>query len=95
MIQIELFGFDWGYCSFALPVEVICEVLGAANTSAKQLTLAFELGRRRILPAVEKRAILGHIEPILLVAADLLAERHPRLEHLGVTGFGRSASLRC
>ena len=67
-------GFGWGYCSFALPVEVICEVLGAANTSAKQLILAFELGKRRILHAVENRAILGHDEPILLTASDLRPE---------------------
>jgi hypothetical protein len=73
-VFFSAFGFGWGYCSFALPVEVICEVLGAANTSAKQLILAFELGKRRILHAVENRAILGHVEPILLLAADLRRE---------------------
>jgi len=73
-VLFSAFGFGWGYCSFVLSAEVICEVLGAANTSAKQLNLAFELGKRRILHAVENCAIPGHVEPVVLLASDLRRE---------------------
>lgn len=76
-VLFSAFGFGWGYCSFALPVEVICEVLGAADTRAPQLALAFELGKRRIRSAVEKRAIFRHGKPVRLLAADLLLEPFP------------------
>jgi hypothetical protein len=66
------FGFGWGYCSFTLPIEVICDELGAADTSKRQVTLPFELGKQRILRAVEQRAIFAQGEAIKLSSADLL-----------------------
>jgi hypothetical protein len=47
---------------------------GAANTSAKQLNLAFELGKRRILRAVESCPIPGNVESVVLLAADIRGE---------------------
>jgi len=51
------YGFDWGYCAFSIPFDAVCEYLGAANKSRRQLILAFELGRHRIREAVERSVI--------------------------------------
>ncbi|CAB3802967.1 hypothetical protein [Pararobbsia alpina] len=64
------YGFGGGYCAFALPAEAVCEKLGAANEAPKQLMLAFELGKRQILQAVEQK-VPGTGERITLSAADL------------------------
>ena len=56
-LWFSAYGFGWGYCAFALPAEAVCEQLGAANETAKQLMLAFEPGKRRILQAVEHRVL--------------------------------------
>ena len=63
--------FGWGYCAFALPAEAVCEKLGAANETPKQLMLAFELGKRRLLQAVEQKTLPANGERIMLSAADL------------------------
>jgi hypothetical protein len=76
-ILFSAFGFRWGYCSFTLPIEVICEELGAADKSKRQVTLAFELGKQRILRAVEQRAIFAQGKPVKLSSADLLREQCP------------------
>ncbi|MFL9937043.1 hypothetical protein P0D88_50855 [Paraburkholderia sp. RL18-103-BIB-C] len=65
------YGFGWGYCAFALPAEAVCEKLGAANETPKQLMLAFELGKRRVLQAVEQKALPSTGERITLSADDL------------------------
>jgi hypothetical protein len=83
-LLFSAFGFGWGYCSFALPVKVICEEFGAANTSARQLALAFELGKQRIQRAVEQRAIFGHGCLIWLSSADLLLEQDRRSNTAGI-----------
>ena len=70
-LWFSAYGFGWGYCAFALPAEAVCEKLGAANETPKQLMLAFELGRRRLLQAVAQKALLGTGERIVLSAADL------------------------
>ncbi|WP_243672386.1 hypothetical protein [Paraburkholderia kirstenboschensis] len=70
-LWFSAYGFGWGYCAFALPAETVCEKLGAANETAKQLILAFELGKRKILQAVEQKAIPRTDERITLSAADL------------------------
>jgi hypothetical protein len=56
-LWFSAYKFGWGYCAFSLPVETVCEHLGAADASARQLVLAFELGRKRIVKAVEQVAI--------------------------------------
>jgi hypothetical protein len=69
-IWFSAYGFGWGYCAFAIPIETICEYLGAADVSAKQLMLAFELGRKRIsraiaqleIPATGDRVILHRLD---------------------------------
>lgn len=53
-IWFSAYGFGWGYCAFSIPSEAICEYLGAADVSAKQLMLAFELGRKRISRSIEQ-----------------------------------------
>jgi hypothetical protein len=56
-IWFSAYAFGWGYCAFSIPVESVCEQLGAADTSARQLMLAFELGKERIYKAVEQTNI--------------------------------------
>lgn len=70
-VWFSAYGFGWGYCAFALPAEAVCEKLGAANESPKQLMLAFELGKRRLLQVVEQKALPGTGERITLSPADL------------------------
>ncbi|HXZ09685.1 MAG TPA: hypothetical protein VEI25_16670 [Paraburkholderia sp.] len=70
-VWFSAYGFGWGYCAFALPAEVICEKLGAANETPKQLMLAFELGKLRLLQAVAQKVLPGTGERITLSAADL------------------------
>jgi len=70
-VWFSAYGFGWGYCAFALPAKVICEALGAANETPKQLILAFELGKRRLLKAVAEKALPSTGERITLSAADI------------------------
>jgi len=70
-IWFSAYGFGWGYCAFALPHEAICEQLGAADETPKQLLLAFELGRVRLLKAIERKPPSTTGERITLSAADL------------------------
>lgn len=65
-IWFSAYGFGWGYCAFSLPAEAVCQYLGAADTSRKQLILAFELGRKRISKAIEQAAIPGTGDRITL-----------------------------
>jgi hypothetical protein len=51
-VWFSAYGFGWGYCAFALPFTAVREQLGARDTSPRQLMLAFELGRRKIVQAV-------------------------------------------
>ena len=60
ILWFSAYGFGWGYCAFTLPTETVCEKLGAANETPKQLVLAFELGKRRLLQAVEQKASPGN-----------------------------------
>jgi len=53
-MEFSVYGPGWGYRAFSIPPAVICEQLGAANQNPKQLSLAFELGRPRILRAVRQ-----------------------------------------
>ncbi|ASW04404.1 hypothetical protein CJU94_40385 (plasmid) [Paraburkholderia aromaticivorans] len=52
-VWFSAYGFGWGYRAFALPYEAVRERLGAGDTTDQQIRLAFELGKRRILQAVE------------------------------------------
>jgi hypothetical protein len=69
-LWFSAYGFGWGYCAFSIPIEAVCEYLGAANVSTKQLMLAFELNRNRIskvvklveIPVTGERVILGRLE---------------------------------
>jgi len=70
-VLFSAYGVGWGYCAFALPSRAICEHLGAANQTTKQLLLAFELGKRRILQAVAHKALSDTGERVMLSAADL------------------------
>jgi hypothetical protein len=70
-IWFSAYGFGWGYCAFALPSEVVCECLGAADDSPRQLLLAFQLGKPRLLAAVERTALPGVGKRLPLCANDL------------------------
>ncbi|HWX13129.1 MAG TPA: hypothetical protein VNZ04_14215 [Trinickia sp.] len=65
-------GVGWGYCAFALLPAAVCEQLGAADGTARQLLLAFELGKRRIRQVVERKALPGTGERVTLSSADFL-----------------------
>jgi hypothetical protein len=69
-LWFSAYGFGWGYCAVSLPIESVCEHLGAADSSARQLTLAFELGRKRILKAVEQIEIPETGDRVVLVRLD-------------------------
>ena len=70
-VWFSAYGFGWGYCAFSLPSDVICEKLGAANETPKQLMLAFELGKRRLTQVAEQKYLPQVGERITLAAADL------------------------
>ncbi len=46
------YEFGWGYRAFELPADLARRELGALDASERQLTLAFELGRQRIVGAI-------------------------------------------
>lgn len=73
-LWVSAYGFGWGYCAFTLPADAVCEQLRAADTAAKQLLLAFELGKRRVLQTIERKALPGTGDRIILSAADLLTQ---------------------
>ena len=71
-IWLSAYAFGWGYCAFSIPTIAVCEQLGAADTSAKQLMLAFELGKKA--PLQDRRADIhtrhgrsGHAKHITLL----------------------------
>src|ERR1700675_4708456 len=70
-LWFSAYGFGWGYCAFALPAETVCEKLGAANETPKQLMLAFELGKHRLLQTIARKALPGTGERITLSTADI------------------------
>ncbi|HEY4801278.1 MAG TPA: hypothetical protein VIH96_01545 [Paraburkholderia sp.] len=70
-ICFSAYGFGWGYRSFALPAHTVREKLGAADESARQLALAFELSKRRILRTIERIAPPQAGERLELSPADL------------------------
>jgi hypothetical protein len=69
-IWFSAYSPGWGYCAFVLPPEAVCEELGAADKSRRQLRLAFELGKRQILRVINDRACPATGERIRLSAAD-------------------------
>ncbi|WP_166679028.1 hypothetical protein [Paraburkholderia sp. BL6665CI2N2] len=82
-VWFSAFRFGWGYRSFALPFEVVCEELGARNETAHQVRLAFELNKHRILRAVQQYGAASATgERITLSVADLQRET-PELEYFG------------
>jgi hypothetical protein len=52
-VWFSVYGFGWGYAAYSLPARAVVSQLGAANESPKQMTLAFELGKRRVRQAVQ------------------------------------------
>lgn len=70
-LWFSAYGFGWGYCAFVLPAKTVCEKLGAANDTPKQLMLAFELGKHRLLHAIAQKTFLGTGERITLSTTDL------------------------
>lgn len=70
-VWFSAYRFGWGYCAFALPAEVVCEGLGAADETPRQLVLAFELGKHRLRKAIAERQLPRTGERITLCAADL------------------------
>jgi hypothetical protein len=72
VVRFSAYGFGWGYRAFALPYEAVCKQLGARDESEQQITLAFELGRLRILRGIEKFATLSYEGQRFTLSADEL-----------------------
>lgn len=52
-LRFSAYEFGRGFKAFEIPSEIARSELGAADASARQLVLAFELGRHKIAKAVE------------------------------------------
>ena len=72
-VLFSVYEFGWGYCSFELAPQAVCEHLGAADESRKQLLLAFELGKRRILQVTKGKLLPETGERVRLSGADFVA----------------------
>jgi hypothetical protein len=70
-LWFSAYGFGWGYRAYELSPDVVCEFLGAANDTPRQLLLAFHLGKPRLLSAAERKVEVSPGERIELTGADL------------------------
>ena len=70
-LWFSAYGFGWGYCAFELKPDVVCEFLGAANDSEKQLLLAFQLGKQRLAGVAERKMPPPNGERIEITGHDL------------------------
>ncbi|HTR05497.1 MAG TPA: hypothetical protein VMJ11_02290 [Paraburkholderia sp.] len=59
-VWFAAYGFGWGYRSFAISYEALRDSLGAADTTDAQIRLAFQLGKRHILQAVQQYGSLPY-----------------------------------
>lgn len=71
MLCFSAYGFGWRYRAFSLGFGVVREELGAADETSRQLMLAFELGLRQIVEAVQRKEFSSAGERIPLAAGDL------------------------
>jgi len=62
-----------GYRALAIPFDVVHGELGAADTTTKQLFLAVELSKSRILQAIDRRPSPNAGRRILLSVGDFSA----------------------
>ena len=69
-LWFSAYGFGWGYCAFELRPEVVCEHLGAADDTQKQLLLAFQLGKQRLAAVAERKLPSSSGERIEITAQD-------------------------
>jgi hypothetical protein len=53
-VWFAAYGFGWGYRAFAISYDTVCDSLGAADTTDAQIRLAFQLGTRQVLQAVQQ-----------------------------------------
>ena len=65
-ICFSAFGPGWGYCSYVVPASVAMKCLGAKDSSASQLHLAFQLNRQRIAAAVAEAGAQDPGRPLIL-----------------------------
>jgi hypothetical protein len=70
-LWFSAYHLGWGYCAFSIPIEAVCEYLGAADASTRQLLLAFELGRKRISNAIKQIEIPATGDRVVLIHLDL------------------------
>ncbi|MGF6807045.1 hypothetical protein OKW30_002171 [Paraburkholderia sp. Clong3] len=70
-LWFSAYGFGWGYCAFELRPEVVCEYLGAADESQKQLLLAFQLGKQKLVGVAERKIPPSSGERIEITGQDL------------------------
>ncbi|MGF6261066.1 hypothetical protein OKW49_001967 [Paraburkholderia youngii] len=70
-LWFSAYGFGWGYRAFQLRPEVVCEYLGAADDSQKQLLLAFQLARPRLAAVAERKMPPSNGERTEITGQDL------------------------
>jgi hypothetical protein len=69
-VWFSAYGFGWGYRAFAISYEAVCDSLGAADVTDAQIRLAFQLGRRHVLHAVQKYGALPYEGQRIRLALD-------------------------
>lgn len=72
-VWFSAYGFGWGYRAFAIPFEVVCAELGATDPVPRQVLIAFELGKRRILQTIDQQPPSYTGERVTLSASDFSA----------------------
>jgi hypothetical protein len=70
-VWFSVFGFGWGYRAYAVSVDTVCKELGAANTTPGQIGIAFELGKQKILRAIEQLTPTGEGKRVNISPAEL------------------------
>lgn len=91
-VWFAAYGFGWGYRAFAVSYEVVCDSLGAADVTHAQIRLAFQLGRRRILEAVQRYGSLPYEGQRIRISLDGLSRSNIPKETASLARSGELGS---
>lgn len=72
-VWFSAYGLGRGYRAFAISFDVVHGELGATDTTTKQLLLAVELSKPRILQAIDRKPSSNAGRRILLSGGDFSA----------------------
>jgi hypothetical protein len=91
-VWFAAYGFGWGYRSFAISYEAVCESFGAADTTDAQIRLAFQLANRHILRAVQQYGLLPYKGQRIRLSLDGLSRSKIPEEIASLAGSGEPGS---